>query len=145
MQRTKHRCCENRLTLAPLNFTMQYLGFSINNVTNPTWCSQVTDTNIPGHLKQMIQNLIQEESEREPGDTGPCMEYLLQVNKNIYCEVCQFYFLFFSVHVKTCLWLFLLLISVQHAKWLTNFEPMQLCNIQNIYSHWSRGWLLAST
>ncbi|TKC53553.1 hypothetical protein EI555_015502, partial [Monodon monoceros] len=37
----------------------------------------VTDTNIPSHLEQMLVILIQEESEREFGETGPCMEYLL--------------------------------------------------------------------
>ncbi|KAL7889345.1 hypothetical protein AOLI_G00016030 [Acnodon oligacanthus] len=37
----------------------------------------VTDTNIPSHLEQMLDILIQEESERESGETGPCMEYLL--------------------------------------------------------------------
>nr|XP_046207794.1 FHF complex subunit HOOK interacting protein 2A-like isoform X2 [Oncorhynchus gorbuscha] len=38
---------------------------------------QVTDTNIPSHLELMLDILTQEESERESGDTGPCMEYLL--------------------------------------------------------------------
>ncbi|KAI4903461.1 hypothetical protein NFI96_012236 [Prochilodus magdalenae] len=37
----------------------------------------VTDTNIPSHLEQMLDILIQEEGERESGETGPCMEYLL--------------------------------------------------------------------
>ncbi|XP_074763899.1 FHF complex subunit HOOK interacting protein 2A isoform X2 [Athene noctua] len=37
----------------------------------------VTDTNIPSHLEQMLDILLQEESERESGETGPCMEYLL--------------------------------------------------------------------
>ncbi|XP_043911467.1 FHF complex subunit HOOK interacting protein 2A [Protopterus annectens] len=37
----------------------------------------VTDTNIPSHLEQMLDILIQEENERESGETGPCMEYLL--------------------------------------------------------------------
>lgn len=37
----------------------------------------VTDTNIPSHLDQMLDILIQEEHERESGETGPCMEYLL--------------------------------------------------------------------
>ncbi|MBN3326519.1 F16B1 protein, partial [Atractosteus spatula] len=37
----------------------------------------VTDTNIPSHLEQMLDILIQEENEREFGETGPCMEYLL--------------------------------------------------------------------
>ncbi|CAH6938960.1 FHF complex subunit HOOK interacting protein 2A [Phodopus roborovskii] len=37
----------------------------------------VTDTNIPSHLDQMLDILVQEESERESGETGPCMEYLL--------------------------------------------------------------------
>lgn len=37
----------------------------------------VTDTNIPSHLEQMLDILTQEESERESGETGPCMEYLL--------------------------------------------------------------------
>ncbi|XP_038179665.1 protein FAM160B1 [Arvicola amphibius] len=37
----------------------------------------VTDTNIPSHLEQMLDILVQEESERESGETGPCMEYLL--------------------------------------------------------------------
>uniref|UniRef100_A0A4W4GS42 FHF complex subunit HOOK-interacting protein C-terminal domain-containing protein n=1 Tax=Electrophorus electricus TaxID=8005 RepID=A0A4W4GS42_ELEEL len=37
----------------------------------------VTDTNIPSHLEQMLDVLTQEESERESGETGPCMEYLL--------------------------------------------------------------------
>ncbi|XP_059373016.1 FHF complex subunit HOOK interacting protein 2A-like isoform X1 [Carassius carassius] len=37
----------------------------------------VTDTNIPSHLEQMLDILIQEERERESGETGPCMEYLL--------------------------------------------------------------------
>ncbi|XP_041124468.1 protein FAM160B1-like isoform X1 [Polyodon spathula] len=37
----------------------------------------VTDTNIPSHLEQMLHILIQEENERESGETGPCMEYLL--------------------------------------------------------------------
>uniref|UniRef100_A0A4X1T0Q2 Family with sequence similarity 160 member B1 n=1 Tax=Sus scrofa TaxID=9823 RepID=A0A4X1T0Q2_PIG len=37
----------------------------------------VTDTNIPSHLEQMLVILVQEESEREFGETGPCMEYLL--------------------------------------------------------------------
>ncbi|XP_063291164.1 FHF complex subunit HOOK interacting protein 2A [Pelobates fuscus] len=37
----------------------------------------VTDTNIPSHLEQMLEILVQEESERESGETGPCMEYLL--------------------------------------------------------------------
>jgi hypothetical protein len=38
---------------------------------------QVTDTNIPSHLELMLDILTQEESERESGETGPCMEYLL--------------------------------------------------------------------
>ncbi|MEE6486743.1 hypothetical protein FKM82_014698 [Ascaphus truei] len=37
----------------------------------------VTDTNIPSHLEQMLDILVQEETERESGETGPCMEYLL--------------------------------------------------------------------
>uniref|UniRef100_A0A672L7C8 Protein FAM160B1-like n=1 Tax=Sinocyclocheilus grahami TaxID=75366 RepID=A0A672L7C8_SINGR len=37
----------------------------------------VTDTNIPSHLEQMLDILTQEERERESGETGPCMEYLL--------------------------------------------------------------------
>uniref|UniRef100_A0A8C7IRF9 Protein FAM160B1 n=1 Tax=Oncorhynchus kisutch TaxID=8019 RepID=A0A8C7IRF9_ONCKI len=37
----------------------------------------VTDTNIPSHLELMLNILTQEESERESGETGPCMEYLL--------------------------------------------------------------------
>ncbi|XP_063047738.1 protein FAM160B1 [Engraulis encrasicolus] len=37
----------------------------------------VTDTNIPSHLEQMLDILIQEEGEHESGETGPCMEYLL--------------------------------------------------------------------
>uniref|UniRef100_A0A8C5QH58 FHF complex subunit HOOK interacting protein 2A n=1 Tax=Leptobrachium leishanense TaxID=445787 RepID=A0A8C5QH58_9ANUR len=37
----------------------------------------VTDTNIPSHLEQMLDILVQEEDERESGETGPCMEYLL--------------------------------------------------------------------
>ncbi|XP_075933434.1 FHF complex subunit HOOK interacting protein 2A isoform X4 [Anarhichas minor] len=37
----------------------------------------VTDTNIPSHLEQMLDILTQEEKERESGETGPCMEYLL--------------------------------------------------------------------
>uniref|UniRef100_A0A674DSC7 FHF complex subunit HOOK interacting protein 2 n=1 Tax=Salmo trutta TaxID=8032 RepID=A0A674DSC7_SALTR len=37
----------------------------------------VTDTNIPSHLEQMLDILTQEESERDSGETGPCMEYLL--------------------------------------------------------------------
>lgn len=37
----------------------------------------VTDTNIPSHLEQMLDILTQEEAERESGETGPCMEYLL--------------------------------------------------------------------
>ncbi|XP_069610460.1 FHF complex subunit HOOK interacting protein 2A [Ranitomeya imitator] len=37
----------------------------------------VTDTNIPSHLEQMLEILVQEENERESGETGPCMEYLL--------------------------------------------------------------------
>ncbi|XP_027595818.1 protein FAM160B1 [Pipra filicauda] len=37
----------------------------------------VTDTNIPSHLEQMLDILVQEENERESGETGPCMEYLL--------------------------------------------------------------------
>ncbi|XP_061692456.1 protein FAM160B1 isoform X2 [Syngnathoides biaculeatus] len=37
----------------------------------------VTDTNIPSHLEQMLEILSQEEGERESGETGPCMEYLL--------------------------------------------------------------------
>lgn len=37
----------------------------------------VTDTNIPSHLEQMLDILSQEELERESGETGPCMEYLL--------------------------------------------------------------------
>lgn len=37
----------------------------------------MTDTNIPSHLEQMLDILIQEEGERESGETGPCMEYLL--------------------------------------------------------------------
>uniref|UniRef100_A0A4W5JV24 FHF complex subunit HOOK interacting protein 2 n=1 Tax=Hucho hucho TaxID=62062 RepID=A0A4W5JV24_9TELE len=37
----------------------------------------VTDTNIPSHLEQMLDILTQEEYERESGETGPCMEYLL--------------------------------------------------------------------
>ncbi|XP_044295470.1 FHF complex subunit HOOK interacting protein 2A isoform X2 [Varanus komodoensis] len=35
----------------------------------------VTDTNIPSHLEQMLDILVQEE--KEFGETGPCMEYLL--------------------------------------------------------------------
>ncbi|XP_032808222.1 FHF complex subunit HOOK interacting protein 2A isoform X2 [Petromyzon marinus] len=38
----------------------------------------VTDTNIPAHLEQMVSILAEEETERETGETGPCMEYLLQ-------------------------------------------------------------------
>uniref|UniRef100_A0A8D0G3P8 FHF complex subunit HOOK interacting protein 2A n=1 Tax=Sphenodon punctatus TaxID=8508 RepID=A0A8D0G3P8_SPHPU len=37
----------------------------------------VTDTNIPSHLEQMLDIVVQEENERESGETGPCMEYLL--------------------------------------------------------------------
>uniref|UniRef100_A0A8D3AHZ0 FHF complex subunit HOOK-interacting protein C-terminal domain-containing protein n=1 Tax=Scophthalmus maximus TaxID=52904 RepID=A0A8D3AHZ0_SCOMX len=37
----------------------------------------VTDTNIPSHLEQMLDILTQEEGERDSGETGPCMEYLL--------------------------------------------------------------------
>ncbi|XP_053162902.1 FHF complex subunit HOOK interacting protein 2A isoform X2 [Hemicordylus capensis] len=37
----------------------------------------VTDTNIPSHLEQMLDILVQEEKERDFGETGPCMEYLL--------------------------------------------------------------------
>lgn len=38
----------------------------------------VTSTNIPSHMQQMLVILVEEESEREVGNTGPCMEYLLQ-------------------------------------------------------------------
>uniref|UniRef100_A0A8C5K5W1 FHF complex subunit HOOK-interacting protein C-terminal domain-containing protein n=1 Tax=Jaculus jaculus TaxID=51337 RepID=A0A8C5K5W1_JACJA len=37
----------------------------------------VTNTNIPSHLEQMMDILVQEENELESGETGPCMEYLL--------------------------------------------------------------------
>eukprot|EP00058_Branchiostoma_floridae_P018186 XP_002603675.1 hypothetical protein BRAFLDRAFT_284041 [Branchiostoma floridae] len=36
----------------------------------------VDQTNIPSHLEQMLEILIQEEEER--GEAGPCMEYLMQ-------------------------------------------------------------------
>lgn len=38
----------------------------------------VNSTNIPSHLSQMLVILVEEEQEREAGNTGPCMEYLLQ-------------------------------------------------------------------
>uniref|UniRef100_UPI00358EE328 FHF complex subunit HOOK interacting protein 2A isoform X2 n=1 Tax=Myxine glutinosa TaxID=7769 RepID=UPI00358EE328 len=38
----------------------------------------VTETNIPLHLDQMLEILVEEEEERESGEMGPCMEYLLQ-------------------------------------------------------------------
>ncbi|XP_071778678.2 FHF complex subunit HOOK interacting protein 2A isoform X2 [Centroberyx gerrardi] len=38
---------------------------------------ETSDTNIPSHLEQMLDILTQEEGERESGETGPCMEYLL--------------------------------------------------------------------
>uniref|UniRef100_T1IIV5 FHF complex subunit HOOK-interacting protein C-terminal domain-containing protein n=1 Tax=Strigamia maritima TaxID=126957 RepID=T1IIV5_STRMM len=37
----------------------------------------VEETNIVGHLKQMLQLLMDEEEAIEIGSTGPCMEYLL--------------------------------------------------------------------
>uniref|UniRef100_A0A646QEG9 Protein FAM160B1 n=1 Tax=Hemiscolopendra marginata TaxID=943146 RepID=A0A646QEG9_9MYRI len=37
----------------------------------------VEQTNIPGHLQQMLQVLIEEEDDTEQGSTGPCMEYVL--------------------------------------------------------------------
>ncbi|XP_039266532.1 FHF complex subunit HOOK interacting protein 2A-like isoform X2 [Styela clava] len=38
----------------------------------------VNSTNIPSHMQQMLVILVEEEAEREVGNTGPCMEYLLQ-------------------------------------------------------------------
>ncbi|CAK8682922.1 FHF complex subunit HOOK interacting protein 2A-like [Clavelina lepadiformis] len=65
---------------APLHEDFVYHWKSITNfyIENTDDKTPVTDSNIPSHLKQMLQILIQEEAEREPGDTGPCMEYMLQ-------------------------------------------------------------------
>ncbi|XP_064256584.1 FHF complex subunit HOOK-interacting protein 2B isoform X1 [Passer domesticus] len=35
-------------------------------------------TDIPWRLRQMLDILVHEEQQRPPGDTGPCLEYLLQ-------------------------------------------------------------------
>ncbi|XP_041346602.1 protein FAM160B2 [Pyrgilauda ruficollis] len=35
-------------------------------------------TDIPWRLRQMLDILVHEEKQRPPGDTGPCLEYLLQ-------------------------------------------------------------------
>ncbi|XP_054854473.1 FHF complex subunit HOOK interacting protein 2B isoform X2 [Eublepharis macularius] len=35
-------------------------------------------TDIPWHLKQMLDILVYEEKQQPPGETGPCLEYLLQ-------------------------------------------------------------------
>lgn len=57
---------------------------NMSSVTNASFVciyvddkAPVTDTNIPSHLEQMLDILTQEERERESGETGPCMEYLL--------------------------------------------------------------------
>nr|CAB3244298.1 protein FAM160B1 [Phallusia mammillata] len=65
---------------APLHEDFVYHWKSVTNfyIENTDDKTPVSDSNIPSHLKQMLQILIQEEDEREAGDTGPCMEYLLQ-------------------------------------------------------------------
>uniref|UniRef100_F6SV43 Protein FAM160B1 n=1 Tax=Ciona intestinalis TaxID=7719 RepID=F6SV43_CIOIN len=65
---------------APLHEDFVYHWKSVTNfyIENTDDKTPVTDSNIPSHLKQMLQILVQEENEREAGDTGPCMEYLLQ-------------------------------------------------------------------
>lgn len=69
----------------------------------------VTDTNIPSHLEQMLDILTQEETERETGETGPCMEYLLhhKILETLYtlgkADVSQFYFYFCAQTYKTIL------------------------------------------
>uniref|UniRef100_H2YX74 FHF complex subunit HOOK-interacting protein C-terminal domain-containing protein n=1 Tax=Ciona savignyi TaxID=51511 RepID=H2YX74_CIOSA len=65
---------------APLHEDFVYHWKSVTNfyIENTDDKTPVTDSNIPSHLKQMLQILLQEENEREAGDTGPCMEYLLQ-------------------------------------------------------------------
>ena len=45
-------------------------------------------TNIPNHLSQMLQILIQEEAEIKSIEAGPCMEYLQRIiksNRNLVC------------------------------------------------------------
>ena len=39
----------------------------------------------------MLNILVQEENDREPGDTGPCMEYLLQVHFKYFCLSFSFF------------------------------------------------------
>lgn len=60
-------CC----ALLPKNHTSSSVHVFVDDK------APVTDTNIPSHLEQMLDILTQEERERESGETGPCMEYLL--------------------------------------------------------------------
>lgn len=57
-----------------MNLTRLFMSLSIPLLDDK---APVTDTNIPSHLEQMLDILTQEEAERESGETGPCMEYLL--------------------------------------------------------------------
>lgn len=81
----------------------------------------VTDTNIPSHLEQMLDILVQEENERESGETGetgPCMEYLLhhKILETLYTlgkadvSMDRFYY---SSYSKLKIWSFLTILNQQ--------------------------------
>jgi len=64
----------------PLHEDFVYHWKSVTNfyIENNDDKTPVSESNIPSHLKQVVGILLQEEESRDAGDTGPCMEYLLQ-------------------------------------------------------------------
>lgn len=75
-----HHAVEALAPDTPLHEDFVYHWKSVTNfyIENTDDKTPVTDSNIPSHLKQMVGILLEEEGQRDPGDTGPCMEYLLQ-------------------------------------------------------------------
>ncbi|CAH1783099.1 unnamed protein product [Owenia fusiformis] len=60
------------------DFVFHWKAITHHFVNNKDTKVAVEQTNIPSHLRQMLDLLLQEESAIESGISGPCMEYLLQ-------------------------------------------------------------------
>ncbi|XP_039180126.1 protein FAM160B2 isoform X2 [Crotalus tigris] len=68
---------EPRLDL-PAAFTEHWKGVTHHYLEAPDENKSAKQTDIPWRLKQMLDILVYEEKQQQEGETGPCLEYLLQ-------------------------------------------------------------------
>ncbi|XP_072835221.2 FHF complex subunit HOOK-interacting protein 2B isoform X1 [Pogona vitticeps] len=68
---------EPRLDL-PAAFTEHWKGITHYYLEATDESKPAKQTDIPWHLKQMLDILVYEEKQQPVGETGPCLEYLLQ-------------------------------------------------------------------